>query len=256
MTCGITVAPRIPVASRTLSVPSKPGHEQPAAMPAASGLACVTSKPKATTTTPTRPAITASSRRKPRRCSARITKAPAPAIRPAGKSGIPNRRLRPSAAPTNSARSVAIATSSAWTQSPREVRRVNSDRQTSGQVPAGGDPELRRLGLDQHRHQVRGEDDPEQHVAELGAAGDVGGEVAGVDVRDRGDEGRAEEGPQAPDPPARAGPRASGAPPRRPPPRPAGPPRSGPGAPPRRRGPARPRPAARARSASARLAVR
>ena len=37
------------------------------------------------------------------------------------------------------------------------------------------------------------EDDPQQHVAELRAAGHVGREVAGVDVRDRGDEGRTEE---------------------------------------------------------------
>ncbi len=66
-----------------------------------------------------------------------------------------------------------------------------------GEVLAGRDPQLRRLGLDDHRDQVGGEDDPEQQVAELGAAGDVGGEVAGVDVGDGGDEGGAEEGPDA-----------------------------------------------------------
>ena len=66
-----------------------------------------------------------------------------------------------------------------------------------GEVLAGGDAELRRLRLDQHRDQVGGEHDPEQQVAELGAAADVGGEVAGVDVGDGGDEGRAEEGPDA-----------------------------------------------------------
>ena len=63
-----------------------------------------------------------------------------------------------------------------------------------GQVAAGGDPELRRERLDQHRHQVRGEDHPAERVAELRAAGDVGREVAGVDVGDAGDEGGAEEG--------------------------------------------------------------
>ena len=42
MTCGITVAPRIPVASRMLSVPAKPGTN-PAAAPLASGAAWKTS---------------------------------------------------------------------------------------------------------------------------------------------------------------------------------------------------------------------
>jgi hypothetical protein len=55
-------------------------------------LARKTSKAKATTITPTIPAITASSRRKPYRWRARIPKAPAPAKRPAGKSGIPKSR--------------------------------------------------------------------------------------------------------------------------------------------------------------------
>src|SRR5207244_1950020 len=56
-----------------------------------------------------------------------------------------------------------------------------------GQVLAGGDPELRRLGLDHHRDQVRAEHDPEQQVAVLRAAGDVRREVAGVDVGSGGD---------------------------------------------------------------------
>ena len=62
-----------------------------------------------------------------------------------------------------------------------------------GQVAPGGDAELGRERLDQHRHQVAGDDDPEQQVAELRAALDVGGEVAGVHVGDAGDERRAEE---------------------------------------------------------------
>ena len=73
-----------------------------------------------------------------------------------------------------------------------------------GEVATGRDAQLRRLGLDQHRDQVRRQYDPEQQVAELGAAGDVGGEVAGVDVGDRGDEGRAEEGPDPAEAPAAA----------------------------------------------------
>jgi hypothetical protein len=68
-----------------------------------------------------------------------------------------------------------------------------------GQVAAGGDPELRRERLDQHRHQVRGEDHPAERVAELRAARDVRREVARVDVRDARDEGRPEE---RQDPPA------------------------------------------------------
>jgi hypothetical protein len=65
-----------------------------------------------------------------------------------------------------------------------------------GEVAPRGDPQLRRQGLDEHRHQVRGDDHPDERVTELGAAGDVRGEVPGVDVRDRCDEGRAEEGKQ------------------------------------------------------------
>ena len=65
-----------------------------------------------------------------------------------------------------------------------------------GEVAAGGDPELRRERLDEHRHEVRGQHRPEQEVAVLGAAGDVGGEVAGVDVGDRGDERGPEERPE------------------------------------------------------------
>ena len=99
-----------------------------------------------------------------------------------------------------SAMSVAIATSSAWIQRPIEVLRGNSCAAELGQVLAGRDPELRRLGLDDHPDQVRGEDDPEQQVAELGAGGDVRREVAGIDVGDRGDEGRAEERPEPREP--------------------------------------------------------
>ncbi len=45
---------------------------------------------------------------------------------------MPSRRLKPIAAPRNSARSVAIAIPSAWTQSRKEVRREYRSRQTSG----------------------------------------------------------------------------------------------------------------------------
>ena len=58
-----------------------------------------------------------------------------------------------------------------------------------GEVVIGDDAELRREVLDQHRDQVRGQDHPQQQIAELGAALDVRGEVAGIDIGDRGHEG-------------------------------------------------------------------
>ena len=61
------------------------------------------------------------------------------------------------------------------------------------QVPSGRDAELRGQRLDEHRHQVRGDDHPHERVAELRAARDVRGEVAGVDVGDARDERRPEE---------------------------------------------------------------
>ena len=78
-----------------------------------------------------------------------------------------------------------------------------------GQAATGRDAELRRQVLDQHGHQVRGEDDPQQQVAVLGATGDVGGEVARVDVGDAGDERRAEQRQRRRADPARARRRAS-----------------------------------------------
>ena len=82
--------------------------------------------------TPISAAIVASSRRKPRVCSARIPKAATPVRRAAGKSGMPKRRLSPIAAPVNSARSVAIAITSAWIQRRKLVRREKRSRHISG----------------------------------------------------------------------------------------------------------------------------
>jgi hypothetical protein len=58
-------------------------------------------------------------------------------------------------------------------------------------VPAG-DADFRRQVLHDHRHQVRGDDHPHEQEAVLRAAGDVGSEVARIDIGDRGDEGGAE----------------------------------------------------------------
>ena len=60
------------------------------------------------------------------------------------------------------------------------------------QVHAGGDAELRRERLDEHRHEVGGDDHPDERVAELRPSGDVRREVARVDVGDGGNEGRPE----------------------------------------------------------------
>src|SRR5262249_39581484 len=50
-----------------------------------------------------------------------------------------------------------------------------------------------RERLEEHGRQVGEDDDPEQLVAEQGASADVGGEVAGIHVGDRGYEGGAQE---------------------------------------------------------------
>ena len=52
----------------------------------------------------------------------------------AGSSAIPNRRCSPIAAPRNSARSVAIAITSACSQSPMVTRCGSSSRQTSARL--------------------------------------------------------------------------------------------------------------------------
>ena len=62
-----------------------------------------------------------------------------------------------------------------------------------GEIEAGRDTQLGRERLDQHGHQIAGEDDPQEQVAKLGAALDVRCEISRVDVRHGGDEGRPEE---------------------------------------------------------------
>ncbi len=67
-----------------------------------------------------------------------------------------------------------------------------------GEVQAAGDAELRRERLDEHRHQVGADDDPDEQVAELRARGAARGEVARIDVGDGRDERRPEERPERP----------------------------------------------------------
>ena len=52
---------------------------------------------------------------------------------------------------------------------------------------AGDDPQFGGERLKQHGHEVGEQNDPQQQVAELRPALDVGGEVARVHVSDRGD---------------------------------------------------------------------
>ena len=68
---------------------------------------------------------------------------------------MPNSRFSAIAAPTNSARSVAIAISSACTHRPQRDRPREVLAAQLRQVAPGRDADLRRQVLDQHRHQVR-----------------------------------------------------------------------------------------------------
>ena len=67
-----------------------------------------------------------------------------------------------------------------------------------GQRATGDEAELGRQVLHQSGHHVGQHDDPDQQEAVLGAGADVGGDVARVDVGDRGDECRPEEQPASP----------------------------------------------------------
>ena len=75
-----------------------------------------------------------------------------------------------------------------------------------GEVAPRGEPRLRRQVLHEHRHEVGHDDDPDEQVAELRAGREVRREVAGVDVRDGGHERRAEQREAAADRAPRARP--------------------------------------------------
>ena len=187
-----------------LSVPPNPGTNRCLATSPPSGLAWKSSITNEATTTPTSAVIPASSRRKPICWSPRIAKAPAPAMQAGGEQRDSEQQVEPERG--------ADHLGDVGRHRDRLGLEPEADRGPArevlaaelGKVLAGGDAELRRLGLDHHRDQVGREDHPEQQVAELGAAGDVGREVARVDVGDRGDERGAEERPDAPRPAAAA----------------------------------------------------
>ena len=92
--------------------------------------------------TPSSAEITASIGRKPRDCKARIRKVTTAVSRPASQSGMPNSRLKPIAAPINSARSVAMATSSISTHIPQTTGLGKWSRQSSARLRPVAIPSL------------------------------------------------------------------------------------------------------------------
>src|SRR5215210_5086243 len=106
-----------------------------------------------------------------------MPKAPTAVMSPAGNKGMPKRRLRASAAPMNSARSVAIAITSACIHKASVTGRGKRSAHL-GEVLARGDPKLGRHRLDEHRHEVRRQDYPQEHIPVARPSRDIGGEVA------------------------------------------------------------------------------
>jgi len=132
----------MPTASSAEPPPENAGTNIPRATPAPEGLLRSTSSPKASTTIATSAVSVASSRRNPRTCMPRIVNAARPVITPHSHSDSPKTRFMPSAAPTNSARSVAIATASACSHSSTTTRGVNRSRHTSGRLRPVAMPSL------------------------------------------------------------------------------------------------------------------
>ena len=141
MTCGITVAPRMPAASSMLSVPCMRGS-RPAAASDTSGCAVTRLTPNASTITPSSTAMAISNVRKPLERSARMANEAAPTIRPPGSSGTPNSRYSATAPPITSARSVAMATSSACAHMTRFSGRGRCSRHSSGRLRPVARPSL------------------------------------------------------------------------------------------------------------------
>ena len=116
MACGMIVAPRIDAASSTEFVPSNRGTSPLATAPASGG-AKKTPAVKPTVMISTSAKITRSNVRGPRRvCTVSTIIEMTPVITPPVRRGRPKSRLSATAPPMISARSVAIATSSACSQ--------------------------------------------------------------------------------------------------------------------------------------------
>jgi len=114
---------------------------------------------------PTIAAITASNGRKPNRCRPRIRKAAIGREDRRREEVNPEQQVESRAPRRGTPRGRSPSRSnSAWIQE-REGRPPGELLAADlGQVVPGGDPELRREGLNEHRHQVRGDDHPDQRV--------------------------------------------------------------------------------------------
>ena len=124
--------------------------------------------------------------------SSRIANAITPVIKPAGSSGTPNSRFKPSAAPRNSAMSVDIAIISACTHSaPRQrAREALADR--AREVVIGDDARASPTGTGSASPSGWPPAPPTAAGSRTARRPEVRGEVARIDVGDRRDERRAE----------------------------------------------------------------
>ena len=130
--CGMTVAPSIAAASITLSVPSKRGM-RPSAAAAGDGGSTTTLVRNPIAITANNPMMTRSNGRWPlRSCTSNSPIETSPVITPPTSNDRSNNRFNAMAPPTTSAKSVAIATSSACTQYPSRVEREERPRTASG----------------------------------------------------------------------------------------------------------------------------
>ncbi len=133
MACGITVAPTMPTASTSWAESSRPGT-RPAATPPGSIPTSASWKPTPATTNARNATIPTSKGRWPRRCSASTPNATTAVMRPDGSRPRPNSRFSPTAAPRNSATSVAIATTSACSHISTRAGRLITCRHTRGRL--------------------------------------------------------------------------------------------------------------------------
>ena len=134
-----------------------------------------------------------SSGRKPRPSNIRMpyvrtAVTPMPAMR-----GICSSSDSPIAPPRNSARSVAIAATSLTIHRRPDHGLGEMVAAHLGQVAPRDDAELGRQRLKQHGGDIGHQHHPQQRIAVFRAGLDVGGEIAGVHIGDRGDHRRAGE---------------------------------------------------------------
>ena len=101
------------------------------------------------------------------------------------------------AAPSTSARSHAAIAISHNTHSALQTGLRIRFAAGLRQIASGDDSEPRRQRLQQDRHEVRQHQHPQQLVAELRAAAQIGGPVAGIHVADADQIGRSGEGEHA-----------------------------------------------------------